>query len=143
MQEGYEDYSIRGYNSGCCLYCSSSSPGCLCFDCKCSQCYWYNAGRYGGKGFCEKVDILREDAKKKYIEQMKIKQERDNFNFKKQLEDNKKILNEMLEKKIIPKYYSCQYCQNEIISESELDIIKGKEPLCFNCQKKRKDGESN
>lgn len=25
-------------NEGCCLKCTEAHPGCLCFDCKCTQC---------------------------------------------------------------------------------------------------------
>lgn len=29
---------------GCCLTCPEKGPGCLCFECRCSQCSAYNPG---------------------------------------------------------------------------------------------------
>ena len=39
MQEGEFDYSTEEF--GCCLSCEDSKQGCLCYECKCTQCYHY------------------------------------------------------------------------------------------------------
>jgi len=56
MREGYIDYYER-YSMeypeirGCCLCCPDSESECLCFDCKCTKCMWYE--NYEGDGWCE------------------------------------------------------------------------------------------
>ena len=42
MQFECEDYYEDGYDTGCCLKCSKSYKGCLCFECKCKckKCLW-------------------------------------------------------------------------------------------------------
>ena len=62
MQFGWEDYYGE---EGCCLTCDEQedneiddeSGKCLCYDCKCRQCYWYQLDtedwEHGGKGHCE------------------------------------------------------------------------------------------
>lgn len=62
MQEWCEDYSQGEYNTGCCLYCDDSYKGCLCYDCKCTQCYWYNKS-----GFCELVSVLKKAREEKQM----------------------------------------------------------------------------
>lgn len=37
-------------NEGCCLKCTEAHPGCLCFDCKCTQCDDYAEGGYNASG---------------------------------------------------------------------------------------------
>lgn len=62
MREGYFDY----YGEiGCCLTCSDQEVNeinefgdCLCYDCKCRQCFWYQSDTLEwecgvGKGHCE------------------------------------------------------------------------------------------
>jgi len=29
---------------GCCLSCPKSHKGCICYDCKCASCIWYDLG---------------------------------------------------------------------------------------------------
>ena len=36
---------------GCCLVCSKQAAGCLCFECKCRKCIWYEEKDVGG-GHC-------------------------------------------------------------------------------------------
>ena len=36
----YHDYEDI-CSTGCCLNCEDSEDGCLCYFCKCKQCYWY------------------------------------------------------------------------------------------------------
>lgn len=38
------DYSNR---DGCCLSCPNKKPGCLCYECKCTKCYWYRSKEEG------------------------------------------------------------------------------------------------
>ena len=40
MQEDCHDYSDDDY--GCCLNCEDAEDGCLCYDCKCTKCYYYS-----------------------------------------------------------------------------------------------------
>ena len=60
----------------CCLLCLDKSPGCLCFECVCKKCFWYNSnnGFYSdGKGFCDlamemkKERIIKERRKRRGI----------------------------------------------------------------------------
>ncbi len=53
MQEWAHDYSGE---EGCCLSCSEKEEGCLCFDCKCTNCLWYASPQQcmDEKGHCEK-----------------------------------------------------------------------------------------
>ena len=48
MQEWHEDFYD---NDGCCLTCEDKEEGCLCFSCKCRQCYQYSD--IGGVGVCD------------------------------------------------------------------------------------------
>ena len=45
---------MRDYygEDGCCLTCEDSYDGCLCFDCKCKKCEWYEADT-DYSGHCE------------------------------------------------------------------------------------------
>ena len=46
MQEGCYDYynNLNGRTGACCLECPDKEEGCLCFDCACTKCYFYNSG---------------------------------------------------------------------------------------------------
>lgn len=44
----FELYSEGEESHGCCLLCPDSKPGCLCYDCKCTKCYWYEKTEDGG-----------------------------------------------------------------------------------------------
>lgn len=44
IQEGFDSYydlCFEGDEEGCCLLCPEQEEGCLCFECKCTKCYWY------------------------------------------------------------------------------------------------------
>ena len=59
-QEFAFDWASEEADSGCCLKCSDSAEGCLCFKCKCKKCYWYDKlDGIDGKGFCEKANKMR------------------------------------------------------------------------------------
>uniref|UniRef100_A0A6H1ZYD9 Uncharacterized protein n=1 Tax=viral metagenome TaxID=1070528 RepID=A0A6H1ZYD9_9ZZZZ len=47
-------------DEGCCLTCEDAEPGCLCFNCKCTKCVYYNEG-----GFCNIAESSRIEAKKR------------------------------------------------------------------------------
>ena len=66
MQETCRDYYLEFEASisdekGCCLLCGESYPDCLCYDCKCTNCYWYEpSSEYFGesgerRGCCEHI----------------------------------------------------------------------------------------
>ena len=50
---------------GCCLKCPNAEPECLCYECCCRKCYWYEEGEHKGK--CAYVHILKERKQQKYI----------------------------------------------------------------------------
>lgn len=52
MQEGATDYYELD-DEGCCLVCEDSEEGCLCYNCKCSKCYWYSDSMDGYGGPCD------------------------------------------------------------------------------------------
>jgi len=52
---------------GCCLVCDYASPGCLCYDCKCSKCEWYNPSGHGRA--CGKVDDFEDERRQHKREQ--------------------------------------------------------------------------
>jgi len=133
MQEWCEDFSLLCHDEGCCLYCSKSSPGCLCFDCKCRKCYWYN-----NEGWCEKTEILKKEAKKRFIEEIKRKEEIKNNNWKEFKKEQEILEKEMRTQEKIINFYSCQKCQKEFITEKDFKIILNKFPLCKFCEKKWK-----
>ncbi len=69
MQEGAYDYSEQEYNSGCCLKCPDAHIGCLCYECKCKNCYWYSSPEDNGleKGHCDKTDSLIREKKENWL----------------------------------------------------------------------------
>ena len=69
MQEGYHDYSEGERNSGCCLDCDDSHDGCLCYDCKCKNCFWYSSQEdtQSEKGHCDKTDSLKGKKEEKWL----------------------------------------------------------------------------
>lgn len=133
VQQGCFDYYYEGDGSGCCLHCPNKYPGCLCYECKCTKCFWYSSpGETGGdKGICDLVEELKEESKNKWIEMMERKREFENRTYlklqrlnqelKKFLEDNNKIIN----------HYSCKNCGFQFVSGIELfnDNIK-----CLRCR---------
>lgn len=77
MQEWCEDYSGE---DGCCLSCDEKEEGCLCYDCKCTKCYWYASPQecQDEKGHCEKkskrndwIDNYSKNIKAKRLEENK------------------------------------------------------------------------
>ena len=54
----YEEY-LGSDERGCCLLCPDAEPGCLCYDCKCTKCYWYDSDDIDGH--CELADQLKEE----------------------------------------------------------------------------------
>jgi len=69
MQPQCEDYSAYDLVDGCCLNCRESEPGCLCYECKCKQCYWYSSPEEydKDKGHCDKTDELKRDKFQKML----------------------------------------------------------------------------
>lgn len=133
MQEGCVDYYEEG--GGCCLHCSNAYKGCLCYECKCTKCYWYSSPESvaSDKGWCDKVSELKEENKRK-IKEYYEKQEELNYNKFKELQE----INKNTQEKIIlnnnhPNFYTCQKCKREFCSEVEYNIINNKEPRCPIC----------
>ncbi len=58
MQYGATDYYENG-DGGCCLHCEDAAPGCMCYDCKCSKCFWYSKHPYESGGSCDIADDFR------------------------------------------------------------------------------------
>lgn len=69
---------------GCCLSCSNSEEGCLCFNCKCTVCYWYSSPNdyCAEKGYCDLVSELKKRKRNLWIEDYSksIKKEKLNKN---------------------------------------------------------------
>jgi hypothetical protein len=118
-------YDETGYNEGCCLKCDNAHPGCLCYDCKCKKCYWYQAIG-DGKGICEKkYELILEKKRRRLFEQKK-----NNLLFEKKKEYYKNK----------SKSYSCQKCQFLFDGGDDNSgykkIILGKTPVCNVCNGK-------
>lgn len=138
MQEGEFNYYELEYNSGCCLKCSESHEGCLCYNCKCKKCYWYTPPEEndGEKGICDLVEELKRERKEKFLEELRIKElikEKQSELLKR---DNKKVLAKTKEKGLTPSYYTCQKCKRTFIHPNELKIERRKTPLCKICSNK-------
>ena len=132
MQEGYTDWHTEG-GVGCCLNCSKSYQGCLCYDCKCKKCYWYFKDLYDSKGYCELGPILREKKKQeliKYYKQQKEKEFKKGELLKKQ---NEQIVKEIKEEGDVINNYTCQGCGRNFITKEYKIINLGKNPLCDIC----------
>lgn len=56
MSDYYES-TCSTVESGCCLKCESSYPGCICFNCKCTKCKWYTSQ---GSRRCGKIENLND-----------------------------------------------------------------------------------
>lgn len=128
----YAESKINGEEMGCCLICSNSEPECLCFNCKCSKCYWYSPPDEWddeNKGHCDYAKILKEKGKKtsrNYYQQLEDEKWRDNLKLK---EINEKVAKKIKESGEIPNYYTCFSCKREFCSEE----IK-KTPVCSICR---------
>jgi hypothetical protein len=143
-REGHIDYysaTQDGTSFGCCLLCSDAKPGCLCYSCKCTKCYWYEPERvaYGLKP-CEMVDILKEESKQKWIKEQKEIQIRKNKEYDKKIKSYK--VRENSSKNIFKKEnkptntYTCQKCGVDFITSVDLIIIPNEVPLCYICLNK-------
>jgi len=91
MQEDYFDYYNEPEDTGCCLNCSSSYKGCLCFDCKCKRCFWYSYNYDFDKGSCDYINVLKKERQKEWEEQQRLKQEQNQRMYKESGIDYSKI----------------------------------------------------
>jgi len=125
MQQGKIDYySVLSIGDGCCLKCYESYPGCLCYDCKCKKCYWYNK-LYDGSGECEKKYELIRERKIKRAKDRLLKIKIDNLLYEKKKDYYKNQETDNI--------YTCQKCGFEINSTVDLEIIPDKTPVCKIC----------
>ena len=124
VQEWNEDFSTLEVGEGCCLNCSDAHTGCLCYECKCKQCYWYSSPeQYNGmQGHCDKTDLLKEKRKEEIKYQYEIEAKEKAERMKKLEQENNVVLIEMQKEKRIPNYYSCQKCGKEIVNQNSLEI---------------------
>ena len=138
MQEGAIDYYECEEETGCCLKCSKSYPGCLCYDCNCKDCYWYSSPYETGigKGLCDLVPILKEQGRKDAIKRFRIQSKEKHEKIKKLQLLNKKIENGIKEEGEIPNIYSCQKCGFDFVTSEILKIVKSKTPICNVCNNK-------
>ena len=66
MHHGIDYYEecLGSYDGkGCCLLCDEAEPGCLCYECKCTKCFWYED--IGGEGYCTLAESWKEENRKK------------------------------------------------------------------------------
>jgi len=138
MQEGYFDYYELEPNNGCCLKCDNASPGCLCYECNCSKCYWYTPPHetFGEKGICDLVKELKEEGKKSTRRYYLRKQFEDFERSKILTEKSEKIYEELKKNEKIPNFYTCQRCKRNFCSREEFKIFLNKEPICDICSGK-------
>lgn len=108
MQLGASNY-YKLENNGCCLICSESQPGCLCYDCCYKECFHYSKNQWTEKGYCDLVKTLKEEGKKEWREYYTAKE-------KKEIEYSQKL-----------------NAHNKVI-ESEIDLNKG---IVFDCKLKQ------
>jgi hypothetical protein len=135
MQIGEYDYLNE---EGCCLDCIMGYQGCLCFDCKCTKCYWYSSPEKfdGEKGHCDYTDILIKEKKIRWRREVFFQEIKNNFLFEKKKEKQEEDKKTLQKEGRIINSYSCQKCGTEIICGEYL-IIKNKEfPLCDVCSGK-------
>ena len=144
MQEWCEDfYQSCETDEGCCLNCSDSHEGCLCYDCKCKKCWWYTPPEEwdGIKGHCDMVEVLKEERKQEAIDYYQQIEESKSKNSEILKKHNEKILeiikseNKISENLIIPSWYTCQKCGREFVTNEYLKIKLQEEPICFLCGK--------
>jgi rubrerythrin len=130
MQEGHTDYYET--QEGCCLICSDAHPGCLCYDCNCTKCFWYSY-EGGGKGSCDKkyelINIRKKELKKYYEDKDKKEHEKTKL-LNSQNEDKYK---EIKDKGEIPNTYTCQQCGRDFVTEKSFVIKIKEQPLCPIC----------
>ena len=131
MQErGYDYFHHR--IPGCCLNCTKEEkgPGCLCFDCKCTKCIWYNADKMNGSA-CDMKLILKTGNEWAYNVNSLIR-----LKLLKKLErKNEERSFAIKQKKGIECIYSCQNCKTNFVTfeSEELPITQGVFPLCDIC----------
>lgn len=138
VQEGFIDYYELGV--GCCLQCEYAHPGCLCYSCKCSECYWYEP-ELSGYGPCLKAQWLKEYQRQQYIKRLKEQQEKDNKKF---LEKTEKYnVMGLMSRRVVEKVknpvqiFICQQCGIEfpIYGDSDFLFIENISPICEYCLK--------
>lgn len=128
-------YLISEFGKGCCLNCPYAYPGCLCYECKCKNCYWYSSPEEYDfeKGHCDKTDELKEKKK----EEVKLRYQRqDQLEWKKSQaleKENERILEIIKTKNKTPNYYTCQSCKREFVTEKIYFIILKQTPACAVC----------
>jgi predicted SprT family Zn-dependent metalloprotease len=101
-----------------------------------------------GNGYCEKVEILKEERKQAFKEMKEREHKIDGIKLIKLNEQNKKIEKQIKEEGKIPNWYSCQICQKEFVTEEELKIVPHSSPICDICNgrikvKEVENGEYN
>lgn len=139
MQNWCEDYyEICEFGEGCCLNCPDSYEGCLCYECKCKQCYWYTPPEEYDreKGHCDKTDELIKEKREEWRKEMIFKNKKSNKLFEKKIKANEKELKRLKDKGTILNYYSCQKCGFCFVTENEQKIINKKTPVCIVCSGK-------
>ena len=144
MQEGNPDYydlTMNDSSGGCCLLCAEAEKGCLCTDCKCKSCYWYNP-EFAGLSPCDKVMALKEESKKTWIEAQKEKHRIENEKFRKKLAKYNvdKLSSRTAQQKCneLLNTYTCQRCSIEFTTPNDLIIIQSESPLCEECEEELK-----
>ena len=71
----------------------------------------------------------KEEVKRMYLEFSVMR-----YLAKKQVDDiNNLFIVDLKRRNIIPSLYTCQKCGNELITETEIEIIPGVSPLCMFC----------
>lgn len=140
MQEGYQDFSTLEINQGCCLNCSESHEGCLCYDCKCTKCLWYSPPQENDeiKGSCDYKEVLKERRKEEYKKKLKKQEEERKIKLNILNKQNLEISKKLKQQNKRPYGYLCQKCQYFFISEEELKVIQYKTPICPICSNKIK-----
>lgn len=139
MQEGCVDYYEEG--GGCCLHCPNAKKGCLCFECKCTKCYWYDSPQQTGdyKGWCGMVSQLKEQRKEEFKNKLQIQEDIKFEKVQRLNKINKKIKEEIIKSQEIPNWYMCMKCYRLFCSK-EIFVIKKKEPLCYICKSEEENG---
>ena len=139
MQERGIDYYGEG-EGGCCLLCPDAHPECLCYNCKCTKCFWYTSPQDwdGEHGHCDKTDDLKEGKKEEAKLKYQILQEEANEKWRKDSNivevNNKKILTQLKEKGEVENTYTCRKCGRNFAELEEKKIFVEKSPVCILCE---------
>lgn len=124
------DYYELG--DGCCLKCLDAHTGCLCPECNCTKCCWYDP-ELAGDHPCEMVGVLKQIRKEEFIKQIRERQRIENEKFRKKVEEYAVEKHEHLKDKM--QVYECQECHVEFLLPEDFDsiIIQDVYPLCPHC----------